>query len=100
MAVALAEWCIWAGKGIATDIPNNDAATAGTLFGESPSRIVLTITPERIDAVVALANDRHVEIRSIGVVRGDRLLVYGLDVAVSDLSDAWSNGLGRALRGE
>ena len=100
LAVALAEWCIWAGKGIATDIPNNDAATAGTLFGESPSRIVLTITPERIDAVVALANDRHVEIRSIGVVRGDRLLVYGLDVAVSDLSDAWSNGLGRALRGE
>ncbi len=102
LGIALAEWCIWSGMGISDD----DEATGhpavidhpvAVLFGEAPSRIVLTVALEHWDQVIALAEARNVPLFRIGTVGGDALAALGLEVTVAELRDRWDHGLERAL---
>lgn len=45
------------------------------LFGESPSRIVLSVPPGCVESIKALANSERVPCSLIGDVRGDRLVI-------------------------
>ncbi|HEX8729397.1 MAG TPA: phosphoribosylformylglycinamidine synthase subunit PurL [Ktedonobacterales bacterium] len=100
LAVALAECCIWSGLGLhgegaETAVPLEAAAL---LFGEAPSRIVVSLAPAAVDDVVARAEAAGVPVTRLGVVAGDQLaLAPVLDVPVADLHAAWRNGLSRAL---
>jgi phosphoribosylformylglycinamidine synthase len=89
---------------------------AVALFGESPSRIVLTVRPGNVAAVHSLADRRGVPLAQLGSVGGTRLLVElvgegatgaaegrgagiadALEVMLVDLRHAWEQGLPRAL---
>ncbi len=103
LAVALAECCIWSGLGLeggaALPVAVGDplAATA-LLYGEAPSRIVISVSPERWDEMVALADAAGLPIARLGTVGGERLrLAALLDVPVGKLAEAWRGGLARAL---
>ena len=115
LAVALAEMAIWGGRGGRFRVPV-PSAPAVTLFGESPSRIVVTVRPGDLAAVRAMAGRHHVPVAELGLVGGPRLVVemFGegatgaaegrgssiadaLEVTLADLRHAWDQGLPRAL---
>jgi phosphoribosylformylglycinamidine synthase len=119
LAVALAESALWAGSesglGARVRIPVT-RSPAVELFGESPSRLVVSSRPRHAPALALLARQHGLPVEEIGRVGGDRLLVElagagstgaaeergsrvadALDVGLSDLRHAWENGLSRAL---
>ncbi|HIF72810.1 MAG TPA: phosphoribosylformylglycinamidine synthase subunit PurL [Dehalococcoidia bacterium] len=96
VACAIAESAIIGGIGaVITEAPGDrwDAA----MFGETQSRIVLSVTSENLSAVEALAAAQNIPMVVVGTVGGDSVL-FGDDVAVSldDVGDAWKNGFNRA----
>ena len=80
------------------------------LFGETPSRVVLTVAAEHVDQVLNEAQQLSVPGVVIGQVGGDQLTVAVVSdsgsqtstfsCSVHSLSDVWGNALERALRPE
>jgi phosphoribosylformylglycinamidine synthase len=102
LGVALAECSLWSGLGLRGDAPpvstNDQLAATAWLFGEQPSRIVVTVAPDRWNELTHLARAAGVLCAQLGVVGGDRIRLGGLlDVALSEAHDAWRDGLA-ALR--
>ena len=97
LAVALAESCILGNVGfkIGPLIPCRwDAA----LFGEEQSRIVVSLHPDNLLRLQALARQNGVPITHLGIVEGDRLSIGNLlDLPISHVSRAWREGLQKAL---
>jgi phosphoribosylformylglycinamidine synthase len=115
LAVALAEAVMWSGLGAHVRVPV-ESSPAVDLFGESPSRLVLSAREEHVAALVRLAQEQELPAIEIGAVGGGRLGVElvgagatgaaeergsdvadSIDVAVADLRHAWDHGLDRAL---
>jgi phosphoribosylformylglycinamidine synthase len=115
LAAALAECAILGGVGARVAVAVG-GAPAVSLFGESPSRIVLACAPADLEAVGTVAARHGVPVARIGTVGGDRLVVAlvgsgatgaaeargsrvadEIDLAVADLAHAWEHGLPRAL---
>jgi phosphoribosylformylglycinamidine synthase subunit PurL len=115
LAVALAEAAMWSGLGARVRLLIG-GTPAADLFGESPSRLVLTALPDRLEALLSLARQHGLPAARIGEVGGDRLVIElggrgaigddeergtqvadSLDVSVADLGHAWDHGLARAL---
>jgi phosphoribosylformylglycinamidine synthase II len=115
LAVALAESAMWGGLGASVRIAVANSP-AVDLFGESPSRLVVTCRPRYGAALVLLARQHGLPVQEIGTVGGDRLLVElagagatgaaeergsriadALEVPIADLRHAWEHGLARAL---
>ena len=100
LAVALAECCIWSGLGLRGEFAppesaasEHDAALA-MLFGEAPSRIVVSVAPDHWEALAALAAERGVPLTRLGTVGGDTLdLESLLDLPLRELHTTWRNGL-------
>jgi phosphoribosylformylglycinamidine synthase len=126
LAVALAECALWADgdRGLGARLRIGVASSpAVDLFGESPSRVVVSATPRHVPALVLLARQHGLPIEELGEVtdrpadgtparlivelhgsgatgaaedRGSRVadaLIVGLD----ELRHAWDGGLSRAL---
>ncbi|HEX8026081.1 MAG TPA: phosphoribosylformylglycinamidine synthase subunit PurL, partial [Candidatus Limnocylindrales bacterium] len=115
LAVALAECAMWSGLGAHVRVPVA-SSPAVDLFGESPSRLVVTARPEHLAALVLSARQHGLPVETIGTVGGDRLVVElagagatgaaeergsdvadAIDVRLADLRHAWEHGLSRAL---
>jgi phosphoribosylformylglycinamidine synthase subunit PurL len=114
-AVALAESAMWSGLGAKVRLPIS-SSPAVDLFGESPSRVILSAPPRHAAAIQLLARQHGQAIEQIGVVGGERLLVDlagagatgaaeergssvadAIDVPLAELTRAWEHGLPRAL---
>ncbi|MCH7511545.1 MAG: phosphoribosylformylglycinamidine synthase II, partial [Chloroflexi bacterium] len=96
LAVALAECCIEGGHGL----DGSEVAIGGrldaALFGEAPSRIVVSTADG--DGLAALARERDVPLAPLGRVGGQRLLLgTALDAAVDDLRRLYEEALPLAL---
>jgi phosphoribosylformylglycinamidine synthase len=92
LAVALAEMAVHSQTGVVV----RGITTAGELFSESPSRVVVCAAdPERI---AARARAAGVTVTELGIAEGDRLVVEGLvDVALVDLVHAWRSTMPERL---
>jgi phosphoribosylformylglycinamidine synthase len=115
LAVAIGECAIWGNVG--ADLTLAVAlAPATALFGESPSRVIATIAPERWNELARLASGLRIACRRLGIVGGDRLRIRlvgvgatgaaeergagvadEVDVTIADLRKAWTQALPRAL---
>src|SRR6185503_20057007 len=73
-AVALAKAAAWGGVGARVRLPIS-SSPAVDLFGESPSRLILSVRPSDADEVVQLATHHDVPVAGIGAVGGQRLVV-------------------------
>jgi phosphoribosylformylglycinamidine synthase II len=94
LGVALAEMAVRSGVGV------NVARIADhrALFAEGPSRVIVSVAPEVLANVVAMAEHAGVPVVRLGLASGDRVVVKGLlDVALADARDAWRNRLPDAL---
>ena len=115
LAVAIAECCIWGGLGASLRL-GVSGSPAIELFGESPSRLVLSCRPRHAPALELLARQFGLHAQALGTVGGDRLRIEltgqgatgaaeergsrvadALDVSLADLRHIWDHGLARAL---
>jgi len=72
LAVSLAESCMAGGRGAVIELPlSTDPDLA--LFGEGPSRAILSLPEKNRDQVIEMAEEAGVELRVIGRVGGDAL---------------------------
>jgi len=114
-AVALAEAAIWSGLGAEVRLPIA-SSPAVDLFGESPSRLILSALPRHAAAIELLARQHGLVVEPLGSVGGERLFVDlagagatgaaeergssvadAIDVGLVELTRAWEHGLPRAL---
>jgi phosphoribosylformylglycinamidine synthase II len=114
LAVALAESC--SGPfGLPVDDAAGDAPVIGAtvavpdawramrpdavLFGESQSRIVVSLAPERWDALAALAREHGVPLYRLGTTGGERVTIAPhLDVPLAEALETHATALERLLR--
>ncbi len=100
LAVALAESAVLGGVGFtgAGDLP--DGRWDAALFGETPSRAVVSCAEANVARVEAAAREAGVPCVRLGAVGGARFTIPGLlDGPLADLADAFFGGLERALEG-
>ena len=112
LAIALAECCITGEIGAALELPASVEATSSTridsvLFGESQSRIVVSVLPENLPRLQQLAQAVNVPLSVLGTVGGDNLVLNDnrtgavsslFDVEVRVLDVAWRGAIRRLMQ--
>jgi phosphoribosylformylglycinamidine synthase len=107
LAVAIAE-CAFETIGIGAEVSlegvqvSRDAAVniAAALFGESATRVVVSVVPEQVTAVLRHAAALRVPARVIGQTGGSRLRIavagdIVIDQSVDDAERVWSTAIDR-----
>jgi phosphoribosylformylglycinamidine synthase len=100
LAVALAEACVSGpGEAFGAEIEMEAAIRPDAwLFGESQSRIVLSVRRKHVSRLRELARAADVPVVVIGEVRGQRLRIGTLiDVSSADLRHAWADALAELM---
>ncbi|MBM3819509.1 MAG: phosphoribosylformylglycinamidine synthase subunit PurL [Acidimicrobiia bacterium] len=102
-AVTLAESCFDTGLGAEVDVAAVETAAPAfgdiaTLFGESASRVIVSVGAARTAELVALANAHGITATAIGLVGGDRIRISigGRSVIDTPLAEAeriWSTAI-------
>jgi phosphoribosylformylglycinamidine synthase len=96
LGVAMAEMAVHSGVGF--HVPAGRLPGHSALFGEGPSRVLMSVAPDRVATVVGAADAASVAVSRLGVAGGDRLVVDGLvDVDLATVVEAWRTALPRAL---
>jgi phosphoribosylformylglycinamidine synthase subunit PurL len=106
LAVTLAECAFDTnGIGLEVDVPLASRLSAmESLFAESASRAVLSVTPEHLSAVFALAADLRVPATKIGRTCRSRIAIavagrMEVECSVAEAEQIWTGGLGRYFAG-
>jgi phosphoribosylformylglycinamidine synthase len=110
LSVALAECCISAPdtrRGAVVKLHLDASRLDALLFGESQSRVVLSVKPEMVDQVLNRAWDAGIPAMKIGMVGGDRFVIEvekgqwsegcHIDLPVDQLHDRWALSIERTL---
>ncbi len=102
LAVTLAESCVSGPRpvGAAIDLGSIGSRPDLTLFGEGPSRVVVSVKAEAVRHFEQLMSEFRVPWRFIGTVGGERLVVRAGDTSLVDLhldrvTLAWRGGFER-----
>ena len=96
MLVALAESCMLGGIGMRGPAirPEPPLRLDSALFGESPSRYIVSVPSRAMPEVQSLARRHHVEIALLGLTGGDVLEFEGqLKLSIAELREAWEGGI-------
>jgi phosphoribosylformylglycinamidine synthase len=103
-AVALAECCFDTGFGVSADVSGVESlessfADVATLFGESASRVIVSVAPDAVADLLSRAAAAGVPASRIGTVGGSRIRVavdgrQVLDEPVAESEALWAAGLG------
>jgi phosphoribosylformylglycinamidine synthase len=97
LAVAVAESCIAAGIGLQGDLSVTGRWDAA-LFGENQSRIVVAIAPEKLRDLERICRTEGAPWVRLGLTGGSSLRITGLvDLAITEMQDAWRKALERAV---
>jgi phosphoribosylformylglycinamidine synthase len=98
--VALAESAIAGGTGCEVEVPGTGRAD-GLLFGESQSRIVVSLPEKDLEAARAVADGHGAPFTIIGRVQGSALALGDrVRVPLASARQAWQNGVAEALAAE
>jgi phosphoribosylformylglycinamidine synthase II len=99
LAVALAECCISGAASLGAVIEMEGAIRPDALlFGESQSRIILSLRRRQLGRLRELASAAEVPLAVLGEVRGRRLIISPLiDVSLDEMHRTWTTALPRRL---
>ncbi|HEX8750420.1 MAG TPA: AIR synthase-related protein, partial [Nitrospira sp.] len=113
LAVALAECCVSAPsekRGAVVKLQLDSLRRDALLFGESQSRIILSVNPRAAEAVLTRAWDAGIPASKIGVVGGQRFIIdveqgqwspgCRIDLPIDDVADRWDNAIERLVSHE
>jgi phosphoribosylformylglycinamidine synthase subunit PurL len=105
LAVTVAESSFDTGVGADINVTAVVPSTPGfgeiaTLFGESASRVVVSVAPAHVDELLSLAKAENVPAVVIGRVGGDRIRVsiegrLVIDEPLLEAEQIWANAIGR-----
>lgn len=103
LAIALAESCISGGKGAYVNL-KFDIRTDALLFGESQSRILISLKPEYLDKLFVICESFGVPCQVIGTVCGDRLNVdvngnKVVQLPIEEMKDKWEDTIPAYMNG-
>jgi phosphoribosylformylglycinamidine synthase len=99
LAVALAEACLANGIGFGSEGLRLRGRRDAALFGETPSRVVVSVREDEVVALEELLGRNETPFMLLGRTGGDRVRLAGIiDAALSDLEEAYEGGLEAALR--
>jgi phosphoribosylformylglycinamidine synthase len=99
LAVTLAEACFASNVGFATDGVTLTGRLDAALFGEAPSRVIATASPEQVASLEELLNRLELPFLRLGTTGGDRLRIADyIDESLDTLRAAYEGGLEAALR--
>jgi phosphoribosylformylglycinamidine synthase len=96
MLVALAECCLLGGLGVRCPAvrPEPPLRLDAALFGESPSRYIVSVPSRAMPEMQSLARRHNVELSLLGLAGGDFLEFEGqLKVSLAELRMAWESML-------
>jgi phosphoribosylformylglycinamidine synthase len=110
LSVALVECCISGPdtrRGAVVRLPLDALRRDALLFGESQSRVLLSVKPNMVDQVLNHAWDSGIPAMKIGTVGGDRFVIdvekgqwsesCRIDLPVDQLHDRWAFSIERTL---
>ncbi|HEY0428783.1 MAG TPA: phosphoribosylformylglycinamidine synthase subunit PurL [Pyrinomonadaceae bacterium] len=106
LAVAIAESCFSClnkkAIGAEIDLKEENLAAESTLFGETPSRIIISFSPEKSGEVQTIAAENDCPFTIIGKVAGEDLKInFGgaqiVSASVPELETTWKNSLENQL---
>jgi len=93
LAVTLAECCIIGKRGAKVEI-NTNIRNDALLFGETQSRIVVSLPVKNLDSLKEIANKYEAPIHILGKVEGNSLKIDNLiDIEVEQLKKAWERDI-------
>ena len=104
LAVTLTESCFSSlgreAVGASIELGSNGLSHDALLFSESPSRIVISFSPEKLDKVKQVVGDCPFE--AIGMVGNDALRIYidgaqAVSSSIAELEAKWETSLGEQL---
>ena len=92
LAIALGECCILSPKSIGATIDLRDKIRVDSLlFGESQSRIVVSLSEENLSNLENICQDHSVKFQIIGKVGGERLKINDwIDLKVSEMTESFN----------
>ena len=106
LAVTLAECCVSSPSqflGASIQLDQQRSRLDALLFGESPSRAVVTVSSQNVEALFKIAQEQCTPATAIGVVGGESLNITVLSeenrksseltLPLKTLADAWGNSL-------
>ncbi|MBV9953471.1 MAG: phosphoribosylformylglycinamidine synthase subunit PurL [Acidimicrobiia bacterium] len=92
LAVAVAEMAVGSKVGVTITAPGDD------VFGEAPTRVVLSVPQGAVAEVQDRARERGVEVVDLGLAGGDRITIGGaIDLGLDEVVAAWRDRLPAAL---
>jgi phosphoribosylformylglycinamidine synthase len=90
LGVALAEMAVKSGTGCRV----SGISGHGELFGEGPSRVLLSVAPAQVPLVAERARAAATPLTELGAAGGDRVVIEGLaDFSVDEAVAAWRGAL-------
>jgi len=93
LAVTLAECCITGKRGAKVEI-NHRIRNDALLFGETQSRIVVSLPVKNLDSFKEIAHKYEAPIQILGKVEGNSLKIGNLiDIEVEQLKKAWESDI-------
>ncbi len=113
LGVALAECCVSSPgvrRGAVVKLALDSLRRDALLFGESQSRVILSVRPDQAGPVLNRAWDAGIPAADIGRVGGDRLVIdvdkgqwsegCRIDLPIEQVYDRWANAIERTLTRE
>ena len=98
LAVALAESCIAGRLGALINL-DQKIRTDALLFGETQSRIIISLSPADEDKVKEICSEFNVQYKCIGKVKGDCLKINdSIDFKVADLEKAYKEAIPKIVK--
>ena len=96
--MALAESAIKGKIGCTVKINSEHSRVDGILFSEAPSRVIASVKRSRLDQLVQAVVEHEVEMRIIGHVGGDRLVIEDdgseiIRMTVGDAARRWGEAI-------
>jgi phosphoribosylformylglycinamidine synthase len=98
LAVALAECSIPGRLGVECHLPESRLRRDELLFGESPSRVIVSLKPQFKDSFIELSQDARIESVMIGNVKGNRLQILQgtqtvIDCNLEEIEKNWRTSI-------
>ena len=104
LAVTLAESCVTnAGQMLGVkikldELKNSDIRLDEILFGEAPSRIVVSLSKDNLGVLEEIARRRSVPYAILGEVRGEKLVIQCkesaiIDLPMTEINDTWRKAI-------
>src|SRR5438067_1925402 len=88
----------------AGNLDNAAGTAAATLFNESQSRIVISVTPKNVEKTMSILSERGVPSKKLGTVTGDELRIRAnidnFRWTITDLYDDWWNSIRRLVESD